>query len=577
MTLLNIWKRGSGSGKDEEKVSVSSQESILSAGSNSNNSSAKYSIRQYYLALDEPHRLYKPGETLSGQLVLELKRDMIDLNLDLILCGQIKVKLRNSTGTGLKSMKPLDFLHKQTTLYGKNHPNEHSGLSQGVHKFPFNLKLPSKRKLYNEIKFERGKVEYSLQSTISLLPKPMSNSNITSSSSSTVTTTNSSTLTHCEIPFHIFVPLDVTPYATKHRNKTVVLQSSVPLTLTTSARLRNGSVEDRASSTFTQTSTNSSSFNMLTGGSNNNGDDNENNNDIDQSPKTVRISVSIPQSGFVIGESIPITINLQHYKEYFHSSGVVITLVRICRVGSVESMNMETFRKDVCQTVSPLVVDDSTNYQLNKTIPLRIPQDIFATFTTKRDDLFNFTYYVEVLVNLSRKNQVVTNNNVLLSNSNGSISPTLTRLKPSAHTIEQQSKLLRNKLLPMLLDNDNITMENNGSDTGSMSHPLEDQTIFNDNDMINVETLKRQRNVTGMSIEIVIGNVRNIPILTSLPVSSPLQPPPPQTLENLPSYTPPIDTLQQDLVNESIRRNEDKQDLEHQRLQTMESEPPDMY
>ncbi|CAL9734163.1 pH-response regulator protein palF/Rim8p [Monosporozyma servazzii] len=564
MPLRNIWKRASGSTKDAERPVSSPQESVSNASvgintintinSNNNNTSAKHWVRQYYLSLDEPHRLYKPGETLSGELVLELKRDMVDLNLDLILSGQVKVRLRNATGTGLKSMKPVDFLTKKTTIYGKQ--NE-KGLSEGAHKFPFKLKLPSKRHLYNEIKFERGKVEYSLKSTLSYLSK----------------TSTSNALTQCEIPLHVFVPLDVSPYASKQRNKTVVLQSSTP-SLAMATKPKSHISEDVASSTFTQTSANSSSFNVLTKPT-----------EVQDGtiiPKTVRISVSIPQSGYVIGESIPITINLQHYKEYFHSSGVVITLVRICRVGSVESMNMETFRKDVCQIVSPLVVDDSTNFQSIKTIPLRIPQDLFSTFTTNRDDLFNFTYYVEVLVNLSRKNQVITNNNVFLSNGGNSISSSSTshnRLLNSTHTLEQQSKMFRTKLLPMMLENDDITVDTNGNDTGSSSHPMENQTIFNDDDMINVETLKRQRNITGMSIELIIGNVRNIPTTSAVPPQSQQQQQvsPPSFRESLPSYTLPSDTIQQDLVNESIRRNEDKQDLEHERLATLESEPPDVY
>lgn len=568
MALLDIWKRASGSTKEGEKQASSSQEGGAGVGVNSNNTSAKHWVRQYYLTLDEPHRLYKPGETLSGELVLELKRDMVDLTLDLILAGQVKVKLRNATGTGLKSMKPVDFLTKQTTVYGNQQAAQaaqaQQGLSAGAHKFPFKLKLPSKRHLYNEIKFERGKVEYSLKSTLSLLSSKTASSNV---------------LTQCEIPLHVFVPLDVSPYASKHRNKTVVLQSSTPLQV--AALKASYANEDAASSTFTQASTNSSSFNVLSKHT-------DAQDGLTITPKTVRISVSIPQSGYIIGESIPITINLQHYKEYFHSSGFVITLVRICRVGSVESMNMETFRKDVCQTVSPLVVDESTNFQSIKTIPLRIPQDLFATFTTSRDDLFNFTYYVEVLVNLSRKNQVITNNNVLLSNgganstSSSSASSHNRLLKTSAHTFEQQSKILRSKLLPMMLDNDDITIDTNGNETTPLSHPMENQTVFNDDDMINVETLKRQRNITGMSIELVIGNVRNTPSTSStLPQSQSQSPsqqvPPPSFREPLPSYTLPNGTTQQDLVNESIRRNEDKQDLEHERLATMESEPPDMY
>lgn len=623
MTLLGLWKRAAGNNSNNNNTNNSSHKgdqqtdppqsssfssstspfpstipnvstSLPAAATSSSSSalsvSAKYWLRQYYISLEEPHRLYKPGEVISGQLIIELKRDCPTIIIDLILLGDIKIKVKNSTGTGLKSLKPMNFLHKSTIIYGQHEAGKDVGLTKGIHYFPFNLKLPTKsKKLFNEIKFERGGVDYYLKSTIRILNKE----NILSS---------------CSYPFHVFLPLDVGPYATKPRNKTVILQSSV-----NSLKLAGGgatastilSDDIATSSIFTQSSTHSSTYNNVNGTTTTTTTGDE--------PKTVRISVSIPQSGYTIGELIPITINLQHYKDYFHSSGVIITLVRICRVGSMESMNMETFRKDVCQTVSPLFVDDSTQYSFNKTIPLHIPPDIFATISTRNklnQELFDFTYYIEVLVNLSRKNQIITNNNTLLSNtlseldSNISSSPTSHfhlnaphRLLTSSSSLSSSphAKLFRNKLLPMLLDNDDTQGNHDSNSNRTVISTLpppphsmdvdtlfaQDQTIFNDNDMINVETLKRQRNVTGMSIEIVIGNTRSQkhPHHQSLSQEQQRQQPQHQYSlpDTLPSYTPPSDITQQRLLDQSIQRNEDKQDLEREALQQLESEPPDMY
>lgn len=536
MTLFGLIK------KRQHLGQTSVQQDNTTSNNNTTTTTNPAWLRQFYIVLDEPHRLWKPSDVISGQIVMELRSDLHSLSLDLSLLGNIKIKLKNSTGTGLKTMKPFNFLNKETSVY------KNAGLSRGLHKFPFNLKLPSyncNNKLINELKFERGVVLYSLRSIIK-----SGNS-------------NSDESTYCEVPFHVFVPLDVSPYQERPRNKTVVLQSSTTTTTTmspiTAKNKFNSSLHDNnevASSTFTQTSTHSSSFNKIQ------------TQDLSvatppQQAKTVRISVSLPQSGFIIGETIPITLNLSHYKDYYHSTGIVITLARICRVGSPQDMNMETFRKDVCQSIHPLAIDSSTNFQYERTLSLRIPPDLFATFD-HNNNTFTFNYYIEVLINLSRKNQVITNGNILLSPASNINSNSSTNNNNSDH---KESRLL---MLPKLMD-DHVS----SSSSHKSNSITEDRTIFNDNDMIDVEQLKRQRNVTGMSIEIILGNIRR-------KQKQKYKEPPPSSSgrviggDVLPMYTPPEDPEQRQFFDQSVIRNEDKQDLERLRLKEMES-APDMY
>lgn len=101
--------------------------------------------------------------------------------------------------------------------------------------------------------------------------------------------------------------------------------------------------------------------------------------------------------------------------------------------------------------------------------------------------------------------------------------------------------------------------------------------------MVNVEKLKRLRNVTGMSIETVIGTTRSeqqqsdasIPSQSSItaPQNSP---------SNLRDWLAPLNAYDSDDVpvpkyspNDKVSvPSEDKQELEQKRLQQLESDPP---
>ena len=101
--------------------------------------------------------------------------------------------------------------------------------------------------------------------------------------------------------------------------------------------------------------------------------------------------------------------------------------------------------------------------------------------------------------------------------------------------------------------------------------------------MVNVEKLKRLRNVTGMSIETVIGTTRseqqqydtNLP---RQPATTTAQDPVP----DLRDWLAPLNAYECDDVpvpkyspNDRVNvASEDKQELEQKRLQQLESDPP---
>ncbi|KAF5100501.1 hypothetical protein D0Z00_001229 [Geotrichum galactomycetum] len=109
--------------------------------------------------------------------------------------------------------------------------------------------------------------------------------------------------------------------------------------------------------------------------------------------------IEIPARGYLRGDSVQVTITVNHVKPVKSVHGVVVTLSRISRVcgGGLE---LQSFRKDLAQTVSSLITDPTTFSQTlsNK---LRIPLDVFPT--TTGHDMVSFQYCIEAVIDLAGK------------------------------------------------------------------------------------------------------------------------------------------------------------------------------
>ena len=109
--------------------------------------------------------------------------------------------------------------------------------------------------------------------------------------------------------------------------------------------------------------------------------------------------IEIPARGYLRGDSVQVTITVNHVKPVKSVHGVVGTLSRISRVcgGGLE---LQSFRKDLAQTVSSLITDPNTFSQTlsNK---LRIPLDVFPT--TTGHDMVSFQYCIEAVIDLAGK------------------------------------------------------------------------------------------------------------------------------------------------------------------------------
>lgn len=514
-------------------------------------------VRHLQVTLDDPHATYRPRDVLFGQVLLDLKQNVANVRVRLTFIGEVKSKY----GTAHK--RGGCFMEKSTVLYGDDggldtdemEPTV-NGLTKGVHKFPFSIRVPSGKKIHSSIKFERGSVSYHLMAVFESVVEPEGVS------------------AKVRTKVNILVPIDVYRYSDAVV-KTILLNSNAKskshkinsndhnghlngdvTTLTTSDGSSEGtkktisesqiinnlsqrqvlqkSKSEGSKSESIQASTgqinqlpetsSQVSYNaVLTNGMNRDADN-----------QTVKIDVRLPHSGFVQGEYIPLTINVSHYREYYHPAGVIATLVRVCKVASGRKEDTkEIYRKDICQSISPLLIESN---KLENTIStyLKVPNDIIASMTSLPEH-FTFQYFVEVVINLSRKLEIYSHSQ-----------------KPLSYILEKQKtkkpltipRDLKELNLPASV-NENGAWEvprpslNNEKSNGGIDSSRNDfqskfgsafnkstlfglknideihvaeQTIIFD-DMVDVERLKRMRNVAGLSIETIIGNKRSSPAI----------------------------------------------------------------
>lgn len=542
MSLLSVFK------KDRESTVTRGKSQGVVAGY-SNGLLHSNAVRQLFIELKEPHRIWKPDEYVSGEAVLVLKKDIMNVALRLKMVSEIRV--RNSGGATVKKSRGERLLEKSTFLYGEECAEKQdndkvvNGLTKGEHRFPFRMKVRSGRKVCSSIEFERGSIRHYLQCQVENMgPKQ-----------------EEKPVSCCEQAFFVIVPVDVATLP-QQKVRRVVLQSA------STVRHPPKGLGDGSSSFLTRATNRSSNSNSSNGSY----------SEPTAVEKTVTISVDISHSGYSIGEIIPINVSVQHYKSFCHPAGLIVTLSRICRVGSSgKDEPMETFRKDICQSVSPLYVDPTT-FHSNSMVYLKVPIDAFSTFTNV-PNYFTFQYYVEVVVNLSQKNVVYTESNRAIGDPSDTALSSGDSGKPD---LEGNLNQIQRKFLNMV-GNDASVAESND---------IESNIFYRD--MVNVQKLKRQNNVTGMSVETIIGTTRSqskepvigaeqSPQAINEQPESPLTPNTPPVKCTINDWLAPVyadsnyPPVPQYTPNTEVQIVEDKKELEHMRLKQLESDPPTDY
>jgi hypothetical protein len=151
--------------------------------------------------------------------------------------------------------------------------------------------------------------------------------------------------------------------------------------------------------------------------------------------KNITTEVESCVGGCLRGDSIPIKVSVNHVKHIKSMNGVIVTLYRQARVdmhpaiplGPTEKSknpkyedyyprsktglgglslsgagSSHMFRKDLSQTVQPLIVDPGSLLS-EVTVKVRVPEDAFPTISTVPGAMISFKYYVEVVVDIQGK------------------------------------------------------------------------------------------------------------------------------------------------------------------------------
>ncbi|KAH3688790.1 hypothetical protein WICPIJ_000234 [Wickerhamomyces pijperi] len=482
-------------------------------------------INDFYIELQEPHKLWKPSEVLKGEIVLELKKNVTDINITLTLKGSIKIK--PSTPATATRNKPYTLFDYTIVIYGeevlseignvlRDNDEPLNGLSKGIHRFPFEMKLPRKN-IYTSISFEKGSIGYALKasinhnsvssspnsfaSTSSSSPKTLdqaSKSNISSASSASLVSsliTSKHSIQYCEKNLNILVPINV---------------AKIPKPQTKVASLR--ASDKKLMKTMSSTSTINSSITQFSSNSQNSEDSSSSNHsqsnqkqrqqqqqlqptsiaspslpDSSAAVTSIRLSVDLPESGYLRGEIIPVKIKLNHYKPIHSPNGVIVTLTRVCRVDNGPGTPIQSFRKDLSQRITPLFIDPVT-LTAEVSTSLKVPSDAFPTIIGST--IVTFQYYIEVLANISSRS-VLNNSSV----NAGYKAATKEKLKPQN----------------LLFDLDNEPQQlHNGYDIGT-AHGNSDGAHNSDPlPIINVDKLKRAKHFLGLNTEVIVGTERTI-------------------------------------------------------------------
>lgn len=318
-------------------------------------SKIRSAAKEFYISLDHPHKTYRSGEEVSGQVILILSKNVSGILIKLRLAGMIKVR----STTPLRSDKKQNILNHGITLYGDTDNNE-LALSKGEHRFPFIVKLP-KKNIYTSISFGKGEIRYSLIADICDRLE------------------GSVKLLTSEMLVNIVRPINIS-----------LLPGSRPKTLT----FRNSGkrIHHVNSSNSSVNSSDSLELQPVDGSINGGSTSND-----------IKIKVEIPSLGYLKGEMISVKVTIHHYKKIVNVNGIFITLIRVCALDMGEDYELQSFRKDLAQSIVPLILDPECSGDYEICSKLKVPADTFPTIVT---DLVSFQYYVEVVINMSNSTKV---------------------------------------------------------------------------------------------------------------------------------------------------------------------------
>lgn len=501
------------------------------------------SVSDFYIILDNPHNSWLPGDEVSGQIILISKKNLANVVITLSLIGFVKIHA--SSHSKLRPIKHNLFNHT-IKIYGDNvtpQPEDNqqysNGLFKGEHRFPFIVKLPNKR-VFTSIDFGKGSISYLLKASMtdstsqneltSNNLKKLNTMNSENSSSSLISKTKNLKFLHnsnftSEKIINIINPIDVSslpiprpkkliikdPRANRKLSRTQSSNSTINTFNTYSTFSSNNSDPNDSISTHTRDEDVNESQEQSAPSNNVSGhlqvqfeEDHGPSTPIPSSvsydspkPETIKVSMTIPQRGYLRGENIPIKINVSHLRKIQDINGIILTFVRVCRLDNGPEGLFDSFRKDLSQSVIPLYVDPVTLKSEIKS-NIRVPADAFPTISGC--PLVSFQYFVEVLINLSGKSVLLDVNDTAKpsSSENGHQSPLIDFQNQSSANVNE--------------DNENNNEAKTLNEFKRQFQYLSGSFDFNQKErssFINTDKYKRMKKFLQLTSEVIIGTHRS--------------------------------------------------------------------
>ncbi|KAJ5733345.1 hypothetical protein N7533_012934 [Penicillium manginii] len=418
------------------------------------------SVTDYYIDLDDPWRSYFPGDVIKGTVIVTVVRPVRITHIVVCLHGFVKV-FKNAMPAG-EAAPDLGYLGPGRGRRGAEYMGNglaslfedevvlcgDGRLKEGIYKFRFEMSLPPYA-LPSSINFERGTISYSLTST---LTRP---------------TTMNPTLT-CRRRVNLLENIDIAPFPApkarivtlepiSKRSKSKAKAKSVASDATQGPDTSSidtpisgtaASVDNRPPlspspsnvSSSSRPSNSSQSFHIASDPSSSTSTGGGRNSEgrsatPSVSDRTITAKAEVLRAGVLPGDTLPIKVTINHFKQVRSAQGIVVTFYRQGRIdlhpaipiGSTAngkkpvyedcyprsrtglggltlgtSRTSSTFRKDLSQTFAPLIVDP-TNMTATVKTSIRVPEDAFPTITRVPGAMINFRYYVEVVVDLRGK------------------------------------------------------------------------------------------------------------------------------------------------------------------------------
>ncbi|KAK5952782.1 ph-response sensor protein [Knufia fluminis] len=420
-------------------------------------------IFDFEIEPEHPHKTYKPGDSVKGQIVLSVFKGFEITHLTISLHGFARVFKHQATPGDHKNV-PEQLVNGKGSHGFEYHGNGLASLFQDeqalcgsgflkkqVYKFGFELQFPS-YSLPSTIEFERGAVRYMISATVT---RPTA-----------ITPTTSRT---CKVAFEDRI--DIEPMCTpksraiylepmrrggkvkkvKQSSSTGTQENTASQTLsrqstsqsiqtrsTSTAPLQNPPLSPAPSEDTIATNATASTHSLkLVDNQSSQRKESDNSeprsSTTSNSAHTISATTEITRHGALPGEQIPVRVKVEHTKAI---RGIVIaTLYRQGRIDLLPAIPLVSktkdkkpeyedvypksrtglgglyftngtpnmvFRMDLTQTSTMMIIDPHTK-TADVRFSVKVPNEAFPTMDNIPGGMISFTYHIEVVIDLTGK------------------------------------------------------------------------------------------------------------------------------------------------------------------------------